>query len=156
KKFGAWLAKNEITGWRMAGTRYSLKEDDIETYAAFHPLLKQYCALHFALKDFKRCSLVAGPDGRLRNSNCPFGTISGRNKPTGGFIFALSKWWRWLIIAPPGRVIIHYDFSVMEFGIAAYCSGDRAMIHAYESEDVHQTNADNLGVTRDEVKSFTF
>jgi DNA polymerase I-like protein with 3'-5' exonuclease and polymerase domains len=156
KKFGAWLAKNEITGWRMAGSRYSLKEDDITAYAVFHPALKEYRDLHFALKDFKSCSLVAGPDGRLRNSNCPFGTISGRNKPTGGFIFALSKWWRWLIMPPVGHVIIHYDYSVMEFGIAAYCSGDRNMIRAYESKDVHQINAENLGVTRDEAKAFTF
>jgi putative DNA primase/helicase len=157
KRFGAWLEKNEITGWNMARpTTYSRKEEDIEAYAGVHPLLKQYRDLYFALKDFKNFTLGIGSDGRVHNSNCPFGTITGRNKPNGGFIFSLSKWFRWLIRAPEGCAIIHFDFSVMEFAIAAYLSGDQNMIAAYESKDVHQTNADNLGVTRDEAKAFTF
>jgi hypothetical protein len=55
KRFGAWLEKNEITGWQIKGKNdhlYSRKEEDLELYAGVHPLLKQYRDLYFSLKDF--------------------------------------------------------------------------------------------------------
>jgi hypothetical protein len=156
EKFGKWLKKNKIRNWPKSNNRFNRTEEIIKACAASHPLLKAYHDLYFALKDFKDVTLGVGLDGRIHNSNLPFGTISGRNKPTGGFIFALSTWWRWLVQAPKDHAIIHLDFSAMEFGVAAYASHDQNMIRAYESGDIHQANADNLGVSRSEAKSFTF
>lgn len=48
---------------------------------------------------------------------------------------------RSLYIAAPGKVLVAFDFAQLEMRIAAYVSGDEAMISACESSDLHAGNA---------------
>lgn len=48
---------------------------------------------------------------------------------------------RSLYVAGPGRVLVTFDFAQLEMRVAAYVSGDSAMIAACETSDLHATNA---------------
>jgi DNA polymerase-1 len=48
---------------------------------------------------------------------------------------------RSLYCAPPGRVLVHFDFKQIEMRVAAYLSNDEVMIRAVESSDIHSANA---------------
>ena len=78
-----------------------------------------------------------GSDGRIRTWFAPFGTLTGRNAPlpSKGYIPAMAKWIRSLMVPPEGYVFIEPDWSSQEFIIAASLSGDLNMIEAYESGD---------------------
>ena len=66
----------------------------------------------------------------------PFGTQTGRNAPAAtGFVFAQAGWLRGLVNPPEGQVIIELDFGSQESWIAAVVSGDKELIHAYQSGD---------------------
>jgi DNA polymerase-1 len=90
-------------------------------------------------------------DGRVRPSWHAHGTVSGRwtsqdpnlanlprpendpSTPLGGV--------RSLYVAPRGRRLVYFDASQLEMRIAAYASGDPAMMKACESSDLHAANA---------------
>jgi DNA polymerase I len=94
---------------------------------------------------------IIGPDSRIHPGWLNYGAQSGRwscqdpnlmnlpradNDPTyamGGI--------RSLYRAPPGKLIVSFDCSQLEMRVAAYASGDRAMIAACESSDLHGGNA---------------
>jgi len=156
KKFGEWLEKNEIAGWpTTVNGLFSRVEEDIEKAASEAPILREYRDLYFALKDFKKSPFDVGPDGRSHASQIPYGAITGRNTP-GGSVLTASKWWRWLIRAPEGCVLINFDFSAMEYGVAAFSSGDPNMVADYLSGDVHKAVANQLGVSRNAAKTVNF
>lgn len=48
---------------------------------------------------------------------------------------------RSLYVASPGHVIINFDCKQLEMRIAAYVSGDKVMISACETDDLHAANA---------------
>jgi DNA polymerase-1 len=50
-----------------------------------------------------------------------------------------------LITPPPGRVLVHRDFSQQEVRIAAVLSGDTALLEACEGGDVYLGIAEQLG-----------
>lgn len=99
-------------------------------------------------------AIKVGRDGRVHPSWLNYGTVSGRwacqgpnlanlpraaNDPThvlGGI--------RSLYRASPGHVFVYYDKSQIEYRIAAYGSGDEAMIAVCEGGDVHSMNASIL------------
>jgi len=98
-------------------------------------------------------NVVRGQDGRVHPSWLSYGTVTGRfacqspnlanlprseNDPTrvlarGGI--------RALYIAGPGNSIVYFDVKQIEMRMAAYASGDLAMIEACESADMHASNA---------------
>ncbi len=91
--------------------------------------------------------------GRIHPSWMNYGAVSGRwscqdpnlmNLPRAATepasIRALGGI-RSLYVAPPGRVLVSFDASQLEMRIAAYASGDTAMIGACESSDLHGGNA---------------
>jgi DNA polymerase I len=91
------------------------------------------------LKDF---SLPIGTDGRLRAWFAPFITITSRAAPpTNGYIYNLPAWMRSTMKPPPGYALAYLDFSAMEFGLAASCSGDTNMIEFYKSGDPYIATA---------------
>lgn len=90
-------------------------------------------------------------DGRIHPTwkNC--GPVSGRwacsdpniqnlPRPINDPTFALGGI-RSLYRAAPGHMLVSYDKSQLELRVAAYASGDRAMIAACESRDMHAANA---------------
>lgn len=95
--------------------------------------------------------IVVGADGRVHPSWLSYGAVSGRwacqkpnlmnlprpeNDPTtpqGGI--------RSLYHAPEGRALVACDYAQLEMRIAAYASGDPAMIASCESSDLHAGNA---------------
>jgi DNA polymerase-1 len=99
-----------------------------------------------ALIDLERAT-----PGRIHPSWSCTGTVSGRwgvsnpnlanlprkendlTVPLGGI--------RSLYVAPPGKMFSYFDYSQIEFRVAAYASNDAAMIATCEGGDVHGGNA---------------
>lgn len=98
-------------------------------------------------------AIVLDPDGRVHPTWLSYGTVTGRwackdpnlmnlirreNDPTakhfeGGI--------RSLYRARNGYVLVIFDKKQLEMRVAAYVSGDKAMISACEAEDMHTANA---------------
>jgi DNA polymerase I-like protein with 3'-5' exonuclease and polymerase domains len=75
-----------------------------------------------------------------------YGTKTARNAPKSSqYMFGPAKWLRFLIAPPPGRALIHRDYSQQEVRIAARLSGDAALLQACESGDVYLGMAVQLG-----------
>ena len=95
-------------------------------------------SLRNALSDLHANRLVVGPDGRNRTWLAPFGSITGRCQPSNSeYVFGLSRFYRNLILAPPGRAVIYLDFAQQEFLIAAVLSQDDEMFKAYMRGDTY-------------------
>ena len=68
----------------------------------------------------------------------PFGSITGRCQPSNSeYVFGLSRFYRNLIQAPPGRAVVYLDFAQQEFLIAAILSQDDEMFRAYMRGDTY-------------------
>ena len=75
-----------------------------------------------------------------------FRSKTSRNQPSNSaFVFGLNAAFRSLIKPEQGRAFAVLDFGGQEFGIAAYFSGDRNMIAAYESGDPYSDWARKAG-----------
>jgi len=100
-----------------------------------------------------------GGDGRVHPSWLNYGAVSGRWACQGPNLMNLPTprkdptcvWEgdklvdsgiRGLYCARPGWVLVTFDKKQLEMRIAAYASGDDAMIAACESEDLHARNAE--------------
>lgn len=152
KRFAAWLEKNEIHGWDTTPSgRLVTQEEYVQKVVAVAPGVQPFLDLMLALKDFKKCPFGIDSDGRSHADQIPFGTVSGRNAPSG-FVLVCSKFWRWIVRAPEGAALIYCDYSNEEFATAAFLSGDESMIAGYDLLDVYQSVADQLGVSRKNAK----
>ncbi len=86
-------------------------------------------------KHLRKFGIAMGHDGRNRAYLNPFGSKTGRNQPySSEFVFGPARWVRCLIKPEPGMAVSYLDWSAQEIGIAAYLSGDRAMIAAVQSD----------------------
>lgn len=149
--------RSQLTG------KPSLGVDAMRGYAASHaPELR---ALALAVLGFRRArklrstyveGIEVGSDGRVHPSWLSYGAVSGRfscqdpglmqlprkeNDPTyathdGGI--------RSLYTASPGCRLVIFDKKQLEMRVAAYASGDRAMMAACESSDLHAANAEAI------------
>jgi DNA polymerase-1 len=138
----------------------SLGVDTLRAYAASaHPGLR---GLALAVLEWRKArkvrstyvdAVVLDPDGRVHPTWLSYGTVTGRwsckdpnlmnlirreNDPTavhfkGGI--------RSLYQARKGYVLVIFDKKQLEMRVAAYVSGDKAMIAACEAEDLHTANA---------------
>lgn len=97
-------------------------------------------------------------DGRLHPSFKLHGTVTGRLSCENPNLQQVprDKKIRTLITAPPGWTLIEADLSQIEMRIAAELSGDRALLHAYNTGiDVHWLTAlreiGRAGAMKDEV-----
>jgi DNA polymerase-1 len=59
---------------------------------------------------------------------------------------------RSLIAPTPGHVVLSVDFEAEEFGLAAYLSGDQAMLAVYDTEDPHMAFAVRAGAAPADAK----
>jgi hypothetical protein len=86
-------------------------------------------------KHLRRFGIKMGHDGRNRAYLNPFGSKTGRNQPySSEFVFGPARWVRCLIKPPPGWGVSYLDWNAQEIGIAAYLSGDPAMIEAVQGD----------------------
>jgi DNA polymerase I len=103
-----------------------------------YPEVAPVISLRQALSDLETNRLVVGPDGRNRTWLAPFGSITGRCQPSNSeYVFGLSRFYRNLVVAPPGRAVIYLDFAQQEFLIAAVMSQDDEMFRAYLRGDTY-------------------
>lgn len=102
-------------------------------------------------------------DCRVHPNLVLHGTISGRLACWGVNLQALpkksSKIYRVrdLIIAPPGYVLMSWDWEQAELRLMAHYTKDPFLVDAFrEGKDIHQETADKLGVPRDKAKRTNF
>ena len=96
--------------------------------------------------------LVIGSDGRNRTRFRPYTTKTGRCAPSSAaFIFAQSKWLRYLICPPKGRAILVFDWKACEIAVAAALSGDEPLWEAAVGEDAHIAFGLQLGQSQEEA-----
>jgi hypothetical protein len=85
-----------------------------------------------------------GPDGRARTNLFPFATKTGRNAPsTSKYIFGSDKGFRGFIKPGPGQAVAYLDWERQEIAVAAYLSGDDALLRLAKAADPYI----HLGVT---------
>jgi hypothetical protein len=138
-------AKRERIEWPRTNTgRPKLDEETRDELAARYSKLDEWFTVHETLNQLKNWKLAIGPDGRHRFDSHPFGTVTGRNKNRGS-VFTLPKWMRALIKAEPGMALCYLDYAAQEFAVAAYLSGDPAMIAVYEQGDPYVKTAKLFG-----------
>jgi DNA polymerase I-like protein with 3'-5' exonuclease and polymerase domains len=90
---------------------------------------------------------VMGRDGRVRYSQFPFSSHTGRSLGSGRIaLMQLPKWMRGLVQPLPGEVLIMADFSAEEFAVGAGLSGDARMRAAYIAGDPYVEMARMSGV----------
>jgi DNA polymerase I len=118
--------------------------------AGRYPFIERLRELRYSISKLRLNDLAVGNDHRNRALLGAFGTKTARNAPSNSkFIFGPAKWLRFLITPPPGRVLVHRDYSQQEVRIAAVLSGDAALLQACESGDVYLGIAQQLGFLRD-------
>jgi hypothetical protein len=157
--FAAYLSRKQISWPRLDSGALDLKKETFSGMVKVHDDLTDLAELRTTLSLLRKWKLAIGSDGRNRTSLWPYGTKTGRNAPSGtGFIFGPAKWIRSFITPPPGRALIHRDYSQQEACIAAVLSGDPELLTAVESGDVYLGVAKRLGfappdATKDSHKS---
>ena len=121
---------------------------------ARYPFIEPLRELRYTLSKLKLNALAVGNDGRNRALLHAYGTKTGRNAPSNSkFVYGPAKWIRFLIQAPPARVLIHRDFRQQEPRIAAILSGDANLMAACESEDLYLGTARQLGFVRESMSA---
>lgn len=147
----------------------SLGVDELRAYAAgANPNLR---ALSCAVLDVRRARKLRrvyiegpifgsektpplGPDGRVHPTWMNYGAVSGRyscqgpnlqNLPTSRTDITWTRasgGLRGLYIPAPGYKLVAFDAKQAEMRVAAYASGDEAMIAACAQKDLHSANAE--------------
>lgn len=80
---------------------------------------------------------LLGADGRFHPRHRHLGAETGRNTISAPNLVGLSRNFRPIITAPPGRAIIEADYAQIEVGIAAAEARDVELIAAFNSGDVY-------------------
>lgn len=146
ERFAAWLAAHDIPWPAYPSGELKLDGDTFKDMARAYPVLEPLRQLRKTLSLMRLHDLAVGSDGRNRCLLSAFGSLTGRNQPSNSrFIFGPSAWLRSLIQPPPGHAVAYLDLEQQEFGIAAYLSGDPAMIAAYQSGDPYLAFAIQAG-----------
>jgi hypothetical protein len=141
----AYMQREGIEWPRTATGRPSLREEVRKEMVLRYPKqLTELSELVSTLAQLKSWKLGVGPDGRHRPDMHPFGTVTGRSAPKG-CVFMLPKWMRALIKPEPGMALCYLDYAAQEFAVAAYLSGDPAMIAVYEQGDPYVKTAKLFG-----------
>jgi DNA polymerase-1 len=135
-RFESYLLANQIPWPRLPSGALALDDDTFRQMARADLSIAPLRELRASLSDMHQVRLTIGRDGRNRCLLSPFQSRTGRNQPSNSkFIFGTSVWLRGLIRPEAGMGLAYIDYAQQEFGIAAYLSGDRNMISAYESGD---------------------
>jgi DNA polymerase-1 len=148
--FKALVKRN---GWAWPTYDDGSLDETQETFremAGRYPEVETLRETKYTLAKLRLNDLAVGTDGRNRALLGPYGTKTARNAPsTTGFVFGPAKWLRFTIAPPPGRVLVHRDYTQQEVRIAAVLSGDSELLAACESGDVYLGIAGRLGFVRE-------
>jgi len=143
------------------------KETDKHTLAKSEhpiaPLVIDYRAWSKAVSTYYNGFLeLADPNYRIHPNLNIIGTISGRLSCQKPNLQALPKKKdqyrvRDLVIAPPGHVLMAWDWSQAELRLLAHYTQDPFFISAFqENRDIHQATAEALGIPRNYAKRINF
>lgn len=130
-------------GWRDRITikgKPTSKDDVLEGLDALDPAvrhLRAYRRYRSLLGGQLLSGELIGSDGRLHPHHRHLGAETGRNTCSALNVVGLSRHFRPLITAPPGRAIVEADYAQIEVGIAAAEAADVELIQAFNSGDVY-------------------
>jgi len=146
-RFERYLHQQGIPWSRLPSGRLALDDQTFRDMARSYPdAIGPIRDVRDALAKLKLHKLAVGPDGRNRTLLSVFGSRTGRNQPSASrFIFSPSTWLRCLITPPEGRALAYVDWSQQELAIAAYLSGDQAMMDTYAAGDFYLAFAKRVG-----------
>jgi DNA polymerase I len=135
----------------------SIDVNALRVYATSHdPQLRQLATAIIEWRNARKIrstyidNIHIGLDGRIHPTWLNYGAVSGRwacqhpnlmNLPTQRKD-PTSSGVRSLYVAPPGYNLVTFDAKQLEMRVAAYASGDEAMILACNTEDMHAANAE--------------
>jgi len=152
ERFANCVRRNGMIWPRHDSGAFDETDQTFREMAGRYPQIEQLRELRYSLSKLRLNDLSIGNDGRNRTPLWAFGTKTARNAPSASqYIFGPAKWLRHFIMPPPGRVLVHRDYSQQEVRIAAIVSGDRALLQACESGDVYLGIAELLGFLHNSV-----
>jgi DNA polymerase-1 len=98
--------------------------------------------------------VLIGSDGRLHPEHRHLGAGTGRASCSAPNITGITKTFRPIVQAPPGRAIIELDYAQIEVGICAAEHRDEGLITAFNSGDVYAAVAQQFyaDILTDEVR----
>jgi hypothetical protein len=142
-----WLLENNVRFWPLTPTgQLHTDKETLRTMAQRCPEVAEFCVSAITLNQLKTFDLSIGDDGRNRCMLSAFSSKTSRNQPSNSeFVFGLNAAFRSLVKPDPGQALVYLDFGGQEFAEAAYFSGDRNMIDAYESGDPYSDWARKAG-----------
>ena len=98
--------------------------------------------------------LAIGSDGRNRTRLRAYTTKTGRCAPSSSaYVYAQSKWLRYLVCPPKGRALLVFDWKAQELGVAAVLSGDEPLWEAAVSDDPYIAFGLQIGQSEEEAKT---
>src|SRR5262249_29483909 len=101
------------------------------------PHLRRYRRYARMLADPLFEGVLIGSDDRLHPEHRHLGAGTGRASRSAPNIVGITKTFRPIVTAPPGRAIIELDYAQIEVGICAAEHNDQALIAAFNSGDVY-------------------
>jgi len=118
----------------------------VETFELFddtYPEIKKLKRIFNLLNATKLTDFGLSEDNRHRPKKGykPFGTHTGRCRPTSKWAFGSAKWGRGFIKPSYGCAIANLDFKSQEALVAGKLSGDQNMIDAYATGDIYMAAA---------------
>ena len=151
KKFEQFLITEGLDRSWPRTAKSKARQLNKETWKAMcllNPDLEPLRQLYQTLR-MPKLNIACDHDGRNRVLVGAFSTLTSRNAPgsdeRGTFIFAPSRWVRFLIQPPEGTALAYLDWSSHEYGIGAVLSGDTNMLHSYEAGDPYAAFAKLAG-----------
>jgi hypothetical protein len=157
QRFADCICRNQWVWPVLPSGIYDEEEDTFKEMEGRYPEVRELRQLKSTVSKLKLNDLSVGRDGRNRAAPLgAYGTKTARNAPSNSkYIFGPAKWLRSLIAPPPGRALIHRDYSAQEMRIAALLSGDAALLQACESGDVYLGMAKQLGLAPQDATAET-
>jgi DNA polymerase family A len=147
-RFERWLARVGVAAWpRLDSGALDLSSDAFRLM--YHvPGIEDLHALRDSIGFIAKARLPIGRDGRNRPSLFPFGTATGRNAHARS-PYNCHAGLRGFIQFPVDAIGGYLDFRTQEVGVAAWESGDVALMRDYQSGDVYHALARMCGLTAD-------
>ena len=154
--FADYVRRNRMAWPALASGVLDESDKAFKDMEGRYPQVRELRQVRKTVSKLKLHELSVGHDGRNRTPLWPYGTKTARNAPgSAKFIFGPAKWVRFLIAPPPGRALVHRDFSQQEVHVAAVVSGDAALFEAGRSGDVYIGVAKQLGLAPDDATKKT-
>ena len=152
QRFADYVRHHRMSWPTNANGTLDETDETFREMAGKYPHIEPLRELRYSLSKLRLNDLAVGHDQRNRAPLWAYGTKTGRSAPGASqFVFGPAKWLRFLITPPPGRALVHRDFSQQEVRIAAVLSGDAALLEACESGDVYLGIAQQLGFLPDSL-----